>query len=159
MALDKRPVGSNPTASANDPLPILGGGSFFSYFFCHRAFAAAFAISARLSAFVEAARALPPLLPSSAAALRGLSSTSPLAILTTSKARRFRSAGRFSPFGPLAMSHHSRPEVSRVEAAQELDFKLRHYPEIFWNFYWKTGSESRLFRPHRADCIRCRSMA
>jgi hypothetical protein len=54
-----------------------------------------------------AARALPPLRPSSAAALCGLgvSSTSPVAIRMTCTALPITSAGRFSPFGPLGINH------------------------------------------------------
>jgi len=67
------------------------------YLAVHLAFAAALAIAARFAFDNFAARAFPPLLPSSAAALRGAgaSSTSPVAICMTRTALPITSAGRF----------------------------------------------------------------
>src|SRR6185312_11902929 len=69
--------------------------------------AAFFAISARFSLERFLARAAPPLLPSSAAALRvrSISSgSSPVAILATRMALPITSAGRFSPLGPFGIA-------------------------------------------------------
>jgi hypothetical protein len=67
------------------------------------------AISARFSFDRFAARALPPRLPSSAAAplISGGNSSvsSPVAIRMTLTALPITSAGRFSPLGPLGLSH------------------------------------------------------
>src|SRR5262249_37187147 len=65
------------------------------------------AISARFFLESLAARALPPRLPRSAAALRtgSFSCSSPVAILMTLTAAPITSAGRFSPRGPLGIRY------------------------------------------------------
>ncbi len=71
----------------------------------HRFVAAFLAISWRRFLLRALARAFPPLLPSSAAALRSgrTSSSSPSAIRITFTALPITSAGRFSPRGPLGI--------------------------------------------------------
>ena len=73
-----------------------------------RALAAFFAISLRFLADMLFARAFPPMRPSATAAAFLPSSVvnssiSPVAILAIITARAFKSAGRRSRFGPLAM--------------------------------------------------------
>ncbi len=75
----------------------------------HLLAAAFLAISFRRFAVIPFARAFPPIRPSATAAAFlpssvTLSSISPVAIRATMTARWFASAGRFSPFGPFAMS-------------------------------------------------------
>jgi hypothetical protein len=69
----------------------------------HRFAAAFFAISERFFFVSAAARAFPPLLPSSAAAdfMAAFSVTSPVASLATIIAAPIASAGRRSPLGPF----------------------------------------------------------
>jgi hypothetical protein len=78
-----------------------------NYGLCQRAAAAFRAIAARRLGVIRAALALPPRLPSSAAALLALSSSSvssQVAIRMTLTAAPITSAGRFSPRGPLGIA-------------------------------------------------------
>jgi hypothetical protein len=85
----------------------------FPYRLPQRFTAARRAISARRSGVIFAARAFPPRLPSSAAALlarlvSNSSLSSPVAIRMTLTAAPITSAGRFSPRGPFGMLNPSR---------------------------------------------------
>ena len=92
-------------------------------------FAAAFrAIALRRFLDKAVARAFPPLLPSSAAALFcSTSVTSPVAICMMRTALPITSAGRFSPRGPLGILTGWHAERSLPSAGK---FKLRHYPAV-----------------------------